>query len=94
MTALFFPTYKRFDLSVERASGTVVEDTEGKTYLDFGAGIGVCNLGHRHPDVQQALEYQLNHYWHVSNLYHNPIQEKWQRRLHSIARVIKFFFLQ
>ncbi|MFD2759769.1 acetylornithine transaminase [Lentibacillus juripiscarius] len=75
MTALF-PTYKRFDLSVERASGTVVEDTEGKTYLDFGAGIGVCNLGHRHPDVQQALEYQLNHYWHVSNLYHNPIQEK------------------
>ncbi|RYG72397.1 acetylornithine transaminase [Lentibacillus lipolyticus] len=75
MTALF-PTYKRFDLSVERASGTMVEDTQGKTYIDFGAGIGVCNLGHRHPDVQQALEHQLNHYWHVSNLYHNPIQEQ------------------
>ncbi|QKY68782.1 acetylornithine transaminase [Lentibacillus sp. CBA3610] len=75
MTTLF-PTYKRFNLSVERASGTIVEDTNGKTYLDFGAGIGVCSLGHRHPDVQQALESQLNTYWHVSNLYHNPIQEK------------------
>ncbi|SFA84044.1 acetylornithine aminotransferase [Lentibacillus halodurans] len=75
MSALF-PTYKRFDLSAKQASGTVVEDTEGNTYLDFGSGIGVCNLGHRHPDVQQALENQLNHYWHVSNLYHNPIQEE------------------
>src|SRR5699024_6466296 len=75
MTALF-PTYKRFNLSVKRASGTTVEDTEGKNYLDFGAGIGVCNLGHRHSDVQKALENQLNQYWHVSNLYHNPIQEK------------------
>ncbi|ALX48449.1 acetylornithine transaminase [Lentibacillus amyloliquefaciens] len=75
MTALF-PTYKRFNLAVERAEGTTVEDTDGKTYLDFGAGIGVCNLGHRHPAVQEALESQLNRYWHVSNLYHNPIQEK------------------
>ncbi|TFJ94367.1 acetylornithine transaminase [Lentibacillus salicampi] len=75
MTAIF-PTYKRFNLSVERATGTAVEDADGHTYLDFGAGIGVCSLGHRHPDVQHALEKQLNSYWHVSNLYHNPIQEK------------------
>src|SRR5699024_4736141 len=75
MTGLF-PTYKRFNLAVEQASGTTVEDTDGKRYLDFGAGIGVCSLGHRHPAVQQALESQLNAYWHVSNLYHNPIQEK------------------
>src|SRR5699024_2309505 len=47
----------------------------GKTYLDFGAGIGVNNLGHRHPTVQQAVKDQLDKYWHVSNLYHIPIQE-------------------
>ncbi|GGJ99796.1 acetylornithine aminotransferase [Lentibacillus kapialis] len=75
MTALF-PTYKRFNLIVEQASGTTVEDTDGQSYLDFGAGIGVCSLGHRHPAVQEKLETQLNAYWHVSNLYHNPIQEK------------------
>lgn len=74
MTALF-PTYNRFDLSVAEANGTIVKDTNGKEYLDFGSGIGVCNLGHRHPDVQQAVEDQLNKYWHVSNLYHVPIQE-------------------
>src|SRR5699024_3450085 len=75
MTALF-STYSRFDLTVAEASGTVVKDTDGKEYLDFGSGIGVCNLGHRHPDVQQAIEEQLNKYWHVSNLYHVPLQEE------------------
>lgn len=75
MTVLL-PTYKRFDLQVAQASGTTVKDTEGKTYLDFGSGIGVCNLGHRHPAVQKAIEAQLNKYWHVSNLYHQPIQEE------------------
>ncbi len=71
-----FPTYNRFDLSVSQADGTIVEDVDGKKYLDFGTGIGVCNLGHRHPAVQQAVEEQLNKYWHVSNLYKQPIQEE------------------
>lgn len=70
-----FPTYNRFDLSVAKASGTIVEDINGKEYLDFGSGIGVCNLGHRHPVVQEAVEKQLNEYWHLSNLYKIPIQE-------------------
>ncbi|MBO1002884.1 acetylornithine transaminase [Pseudogracilibacillus auburnensis] len=76
-----FPTYNRFDLSVKTASGTIVEDVSGKKYIDFGTGIGVCNLGHRHPEVQKAIEEQLNKYWHVSNLYKNPIQE-------DVAKVI------
>lgn len=71
-----FPTYNRYDLSVSKADGTTVEDIDGKKYLDFATGIGVCNLGHRHPVVQQAVEEQLNNYWHVSNLYKQPIQEE------------------
>lgn len=71
-----FPTYNRFQVDVKEASGTKVIDTTGKTYLDFGSGIGVCNLGHRHPAVQEAIENQLNKYWHVSNLYKQPIQEE------------------
>lgn len=70
-----FPTYNRFDLAVKTAAGTIVEDIHGKKYLDFGTGIGVCNVGHRHPDVQKAMETQINQYWHVSNLYNIPIQE-------------------
>lgn len=70
-----FPTYNRFDLAVAKADGAVIEDIHGKQYLDFGSGIGVCNLGHRHPEVQKAVENQLNDYWHLSNLYKIPIQE-------------------
>src|SRR5690625_4952815 len=70
-----FPTYSRFPVAIQQAKGTTVEDVNGKKYLDFGSGIGVVNLGHRHPTVQKAIEEQLNLYWHVSNLYHNPIQE-------------------
>lgn len=70
-----FPTYNRFELEVKRAEGTIVEDIHGKKYLDYTSGIGVCNLGHRHPKVQKAMEEQLNQYWHVSNLYKQPIQQ-------------------
>lgn len=71
-----FPTYARFDVELKEATGMMITDTSDKTYLDFTSGIGVCNLGHRHPDVQKHIEDQLNKYWHVSNLYHNPIQER------------------
>lgn len=71
-----FPTYNRFDVSVKEAFGTEVVDTNDKTYIDFTSGIGVCNLGHRHPAVQASVEKQLDHYWHVSNLYKQPIQQE------------------
>lgn len=71
-----FPTYNRFDVTIKEANGTEIVDVNGKKYLDFGSGIGVCNLGHRHPAVQKAVEEQLNEYWHVSNLYKQPIQEE------------------
>lgn len=91
MTAIL-PTYKRFDVHVQQAFGTKIEDIEGKHYLDFGSGIGVCNLGHRHPDVQYAIEEQLNQYWHVSNLYYNPIQEDVAKLLttNSVADYVFF----
>lgn len=74
--SVLFPTYSRFNIHIEAAYGTKVKDTEGKVYLDFGSGIGVCNLGHRHEKVQKAIESQLEKYWHTSNLYHLPIQEE------------------
>ena len=43
------PTYGRFDLVLSRGEGAWVWDEAGKAYLDFGAGIAVCSLGHAHP---------------------------------------------
>jgi len=91
MTALF-PTYKKFDLTVAKAQGMMIEDMDGKQYLDFGAGIGVCSLGHRHPNVQQAIEEQIRSFWHVSNLYHVPLQEEVAEKLidHSSGDYVFF----
>ncbi|MCZ0755982.1 acetylornithine transaminase [Anoxybacillus sp. J5B_2022] len=71
-----FPTYNRWNISIESAEGTKVVAKDGKQYLDFVSGIAVCNLGHRHPAVQAALEAQLNRVWHVSNLFTNELQEE------------------
>ncbi len=75
MSAIF-PTYARFDVTIAAATGCTVKDIHQENYLDCTSGIGVCNLGHRHPAVQRAVEQQLDAYWHTSNLYVQPIQEK------------------
>ncbi|MCP3027346.1 acetylornithine transaminase [Halobacillus sp. A5] len=71
-----FPTYNRFPLTIESGKGTVVTDDEGNQYLDFVSGIAVCNLGHRPPAVEQAIQEQLGKVWHVSNLYQIPVQQE------------------
>ena len=63
------PTYARADLTVVRGEGCRVWDDEGRSYLDFGAGIAVVGLGHRHPAVTEATHAQLDRLWHASNLY-------------------------
>ena len=47
-------TYKRFPVVLTRGKGCTVWDETGKAYLDFVAGIAVCNLGHCHPAVVKA----------------------------------------
>lgn len=75
MTSLF-STYKRWNIEIEKGNGAVVTDTNGKEYLDFVSGIAVCNLGHCHPAVMEAVKQQLNKVWHVSNLFQNSLQEE------------------
>jgi acetylornithine aminotransferase/acetylornithine/N-succinyldiaminopimelate aminotransferase len=63
------PTYGRFDLALSRGAGARVWDEAGKAYLDFGAGIAVCSLGHAHPKLTKALAEQAATLIHTSNLY-------------------------
>ncbi len=63
-------TYKRPPIVIERGKGCRVWDTEGKSYLDFVAGVAVCGLGHAHPGVAKALCSQAGILFHVSNLYY------------------------
>ena len=71
-----FNTYARADLVLVDGHDAYVTDDAGNDYLDFGAGIGVMNLGYHHPVIQEAVEQQLKGIWHTSNLYESPLQEK------------------
>ncbi len=67
-------TYKRFPMVVSNGTGCTLYDTEGRSYTDFVAGIAVCNLGHSHPKLTEALSVQAQTLWHVSNLYYTKPQ--------------------
>ncbi|MBB13509.1 MAG: aspartate aminotransferase family protein [Flavobacteriaceae bacterium] len=52
-------------LEIAKASGNYLYDTDGKSYLDFIAGVSACPLGHSHPNVIKAIQDQTNKYMHV-----------------------------
>jgi acetylornithine/N-succinyldiaminopimelate aminotransferase len=74
--ARLLPTYARADLTIVRGDGCRVWDADGREYLDFGAGIAVVSLGHRHPAPLAAAHAQLDRLWHVSNLYRTEPAEQ------------------
>ncbi|MDQ0224178.1 acetylornithine transaminase [Metabacillus niabensis] len=71
-----FPTYAKWNVTVKEAKGSWVTDVNDKKYLDFVSGIAVCNLGHANEDVLDSVKEQLSKYWHLSNMFHQPIQEE------------------
>ncbi len=52
-------------LEIVKAEGTLLYDASGKKYLDLIGGISVCNTGHRHPKVVEAIKNQTDQYLHV-----------------------------
>nr|WKF62080.1 4-aminobutyrate aminotransferase PuuE [Paraburkholderia busanensis] len=54
------------DFYAERAENAELWDVEGRRYIDFAAGIAVCNTGHRHPKILAAIRDQLDHFTHTA----------------------------
>ncbi len=52
-------------ISVSHAEGIYIYDTDNKRYTDLISGIGVSNVGHRHPTVINAIKEQLDKHMHV-----------------------------
>ena len=52
-------------ISVAKAKGVYITDTQGKKYLDFVSGVSACSLGHCHPKVVRAIRKQSKRYLHV-----------------------------
>src|SRR5215217_2055001 len=52
-------------IAVAHAEGAVITDADGNRLIDFGGGIGVVNIGHRHPSLLSAVRNQLDRFTHV-----------------------------
>ena len=85
-------TYNRFPVVFEKGEGVHLYDTEGKEYLDFGAGIAVFALGYHYADYDQALKDQIDKVIHTSNLFYNVPMMEAAEKLVKASGMSKVFF--
>ncbi len=74
-------------LEIERAEGVYMYTPEGRPILDLISGIGVSNVGHRHPRVLQAIKDQLDKYLHLM-VYGELVQAPPARLAHALAATL------
>jgi acetylornithine/N-succinyldiaminopimelate aminotransferase len=89
---LFFHTYKRLPLEVERGEGCYLFTTDGTRYLDFFGGIAVNALGYNHPRLCKAIEDQIHKYIHVSNYFAQQPQVKLAEKILTASKFKRIFF--
>lgn len=89
---LFFHTYKRLQLEVERGEGCYLFTSDGTRYLDFFGGIAVNALGYNHPRLCAAIEEQIHKYIHVSNYFVQQPQVKLAEKILKASKFKRVFF--
>jgi acetylornithine/N-succinyldiaminopimelate aminotransferase len=85
-------TYGRQPLVLVKGAGCRVWDDKGREYLDFVAGLAVCNLGHAHPAVARAAAEQLSRLVHVSNIYYTTPMVELAEELVRLSFADRVFF--
>ncbi len=88
----YLPTFKRMPLAFSHGEGAKIWDVEGNEYLDALAGIAVCNLGHCHPKVVQALQAQAAKLMHISNFFVSEPQVMLSKKLVESSGLDRVFF--
>jgi acetylornithine aminotransferase len=92
MSDTLMSTYARLPVTFARGSGAWLWDDNGKKYLDAFAGVAVCNLGHAHPAVTDALCQQAAQLVHTSNWYRIARQQELADRLTALSGMDRVFF--
>jgi predicted acetylornithine/succinylornithine family transaminase len=85
-------TYNRYPIVAIKGEGCWIWDLDGRRYLDFLAGIAVCNLGHVRKEVLDGLIAQAGKLFHVSNLFYMEPQIKAAETLVDHSFGDKVFF--
>ena len=85
-------TYARADDVFVSGHGAVLQDSTGREFLDFLAGIAVSALGHGHAELAAALRDQVGKVVHLSNLFRHPYTEQVATRLCQLTDMGAAFF--
>lgn len=85
-------TYARLPVTFKKGHGALLQDTEGKSYIDAISGIAVCSLGHAHPTISEAICEQSQNLIHTSNLYQIENQQKLADKLIKHSGMDRVFF--
>lgn len=87
----FIHTYNR-SVVFEKGEGMYLYDSQGKKYLDMGAGIAVSALGYGNEEYKQGLKDQIDRLIHVSNLYFTEPSVRAARYLSEKSGMDRVFF--
>ena len=85
-------TYKRFPVEIVSGKGSHALDSQGKTYVDMGSGIGVTAFGYGDEAWKAAVIEQLDKVQHTSNLYYTEPCAKLAKLLCEKTGMKKVFF--
>jgi acetylornithine/N-succinyldiaminopimelate aminotransferase len=81
MSDVFMGNFHRLPVTFTGGEGVWLFDTEGKKYLDLGAGIAVNCLGHNYPPLVRAIAEQAAKFNHVCNYYQNDTSLRFAQKL-------------
>ena len=85
-------TYKRFPVTLVSGKGSTAFDAQGKSYIDFGSGIGVNSLGYCNDKWVDAVVNQVKTLQHTSNLYTTTPDVKLAQKLCTATGYSRVFF--
>ncbi len=85
-------TYARFPVEIVSGKGSVLYDTNGKSYIDLGSGIGVNAFGIADEIWCDAVKEQLGKVQHTSNLYYTQPCAALAKQLCERTGMKKVFF--
>jgi acetylornithine/N-succinyldiaminopimelate aminotransferase len=88
----FITTYNPLPIAFTHGKGAWLYDEQGTAYLDGLSGIGVCSLGHAHPEITRVIQQQAEKLIHVSNGFLIREQELLAEKLITMTGMQQLFF--
>lgn len=85
-------TYNPLPVTFTHGENIWLYDKNHRAWLDAISGIGVCNLGHSHPEITRTITHQAEKLLHVSNTFRIAEQEELAMRLCKLCGMEQAFF--